>query len=720
MPGYTSSEGSEDSHRPPKQTPKKISERNQKHKRTKKMLPQESINRIWRRFSRHQFNKALAIIPFDPVPPPVNTGRSNRLLSEDYGRAAAECRLKVEKIDRECKRVNMRYRDPYWDLDWDFKHEKGHCLNTLGQQKFELSDTSLLSSKDRVPKVVKRVHGIFENPTFMKNINGGDVKQGNLSDCWLMAGLIALANIPTSLKRICVAYNLEVGIYGFVFCRDGEWIYSIIDDKLYLKSPCWDSPSRSEIFCNKLALFFAQCKDQNETWIPLIEKAYAKAHGDYASLAGGWVGEGLEDLSGGVTTALFTSDILDRDELWNKEMSKVNKDFLFGTSTGYLENGYGERDGIAEGHAYIVPEARTLKSGQRLVKLRNPWADIRKGIWEGPWSDGSKEWAKEIQEKLGHKFGSDSVFWISYQDLMRKYSHLDRTRLFRDNDWRCFSQLDGRYFNGLHGQYSFRLHFRLHHRDSPVAGDYIARSHGNYLMNRSVSVEIPDISPGTYVVYLKVTGERDLSKQPAEEVARHECMERFENDKLAQVAYAYDLAHRKALVQMSKVAKLRQEESLRNASKSRREERRRLWVKRHAKRHAIKMQKKKDAEKKQRRRETSKAEPSLLDKECRGEGVSEVGEKKGGLTQARVEKKERGNDDQKSVSSMPSSKLEEQNNTSGAVLKEIMQSQHKAVKLSGSPSETYQRRWYTQRNRHLYNELYRPILGPNKKRIVSV
>lgn len=185
------------------------------------------------------------------------------------------------------------------------------------------------------------------------------------------------------------------------------------------------------------ALFFAQCKDQNETWIPLIEKAYAKAHGDYASLAGGWVGEGLEDLSGGVTTELFTSDILDRDEFWNKEMSKVNKDFLFGASTGYLENGYGGRDGIAEGHAYIVLEARTLKSGQRLVKLRNPWADIRKGIWEGPWSDGSKEWTKEIQEELGHKFGSDSVFWISYQDLMRKYSHLDRTRLFRDNDWRC-------------------------------------------------------------------------------------------------------------------------------------------------------------------------------------------------------------------------------------------------------------------------------------------
>lgn len=116
MPGYTSSEESEDSRRPPKQSPEKLGESKQKHKRTKSMTPQQSISRTWRRFSRHQSNNGLAIIPFDPVPPPVNTGRFNRLLSEDYGRAAAECRLKVEKIVKECKRVNMRYRDPDWDL----------------------------------------------------------------------------------------------------------------------------------------------------------------------------------------------------------------------------------------------------------------------------------------------------------------------------------------------------------------------------------------------------------------------------------------------------------------------------------------------------------------------------------------------------------------------------------------------------------------------------
>lgn len=32
----------------------------------------------------------------------------------------------------------------------------------------------------------------------------------------------------------------EVGVYGFVFHRDGVWFSEIIDDKLYLKRPDYE------------------------------------------------------------------------------------------------------------------------------------------------------------------------------------------------------------------------------------------------------------------------------------------------------------------------------------------------------------------------------------------------------------------------------------------------------------------------------------------------
>ncbi|KAK0388998.1 hypothetical protein NLU13_2575 [Sarocladium strictum] len=661
MHGYSSSEESEDPRRPRAQPNNNNNNNDQKKKRKKKLPPQQSINRIWKKFSNRKFHKALAVLPFDPVLPPASSDRPNELLTEGYDRAAEECRRKVQKIVKECKRVNMRYRDPGWDLDWDLKYEKGHCLNSLGQQKFELNSSTLLSSSASVPKAVKRVHEIFEAPTFMEKVNPGDVKQGNLGDCWIMAGLTSMANLEEGIKRICVAYDTKIGIYGFVFYRDGEWIYSIIDDKLYLKSPCWDSPSMQRDLLQQIdredqekvyrktyqtgskALFFAQCVDQNETWVPLIEKAYAKAHGDYASISGGFSGEGLEDLTGGVTTELFTSDILDTDDFWDNEMSKVNQEFLFGCSTGLLEHGYGNRDGICEGHAYVIMDAKTLSSGQRLVKLRNPWGKVRKGIWEGAWSDGSKEWTTEVQQELGHKFGSDSVFWIAYEDLIRKYTQFERTRLFRDEAWRCcqrwigvdvpwkpeyhekfnikltqdsplvvvLSQLDKRYFKGLHGQYKFRLNFRLHDQDRPDAEDYIVRSHGNYLTARSVSVELPDMPAGNYAVYLKVTAERDTSVPSIEEVVKRECQRRVENEKLAQVGYAYDLAHSKAWDHLDKVNKMRKRRDQKKASDCRQKERRRHWEKRHVNREVTKKQSKKNTEKKEKRRQAFNEEQRL-------------------------------------------------------------------------------------------------------------
>lgn len=89
----------------------------------------------------------------------------------------------------------------------DFEHKQGNCLNRLDWLKFDLCEESKLGAETDVPKAVRRVSEIFIQPTFMKSVDGGDVKQGCLDDCWVLAAFTALANIDGGLRRVCVAYD---------------------------------------------------------------------------------------------------------------------------------------------------------------------------------------------------------------------------------------------------------------------------------------------------------------------------------------------------------------------------------------------------------------------------------------------------------------------------------------------------------------------------------
>jgi len=547
----------------------------------RKQHPQKTVDDFWYSFTSKTPGKPYSLLPdnYYAKHAATHAPKGVRTALASYDEAKANCEAKVAKIVKECRRTNQKYTDPHFNIEADFRrwgNERpfSDCLMGLLEVKTELR-----------PQSVKRVEDIFENPQFfIDGATANDVRQGKEGDCWFMSALCTLSNKKGLIQSVCVARDEKVGVYGFVFHRDGEWISEVIDDKLYLIKEDFNdatlernkwlelqnrtSPEeeyRTVMQTGSRALYFAQCSDPNETWLPLLEKAYAKAHGDYAALESGFVGEAIEDLTGGVTTEIFSTDILDKDKFWNDELMNVNQTFLFGC--GQMGGKHGMRNGILEKHAYSILEAREV-NGQRLLKLRNPWGNTE---WKGSWSDGSAEWTPEWMQLLNHKFGDDGVFWISYKDLLRNYQHIDRTRLF-GSSWKVISswtslevpwsvdyldtrfdfslekggevvivlqQLDDRFFRGLEGQYDFHLQFRLHKEDEE---EYIVRSNPAYYMKRSVSTEL-ELEAGQYTVLVKITAKRYPNDPTVEEVVAATCQMRRE--KLLNIGLSYDLAHAK-------------------------------------------------------------------------------------------------------------------------------------------------------------------------------
>ena len=126
--------------------------------------------------------------------------------------------------------------------------------------------------------------------------------------------------------------------------------------------------------------------------------------------------------------------------------------------------------------------------------------------------------------------------------------------------------MDSRYFDGLEGQYDFQLQFRL---EKDGERDYIVRSHGNYIMNRSVSTDL-ELNAGTYSVLMKIVATRDTDKPTTEEVIRTRC--RTMREKLLQIGLSYDLAHAKGRFKETEEEREERERKEKEAEKKKRKE----------------------------------------------------------------------------------------------------------------------------------------------------
>ncbi|RLN25816.1 hypothetical protein BBJ28_00020035, partial [Nothophytophthora sp. Chile5] len=249
--------------------------------------------------------------------------------------------------------------------------------------------------EDSVYSMASSVDNVFatEATLFADGVCSGDVIQGNLGDCWFLSALSVVATRFDLLEQSFWRgdQHKAKGLFVCKFMKNFVWHYVLVDDRF----PVFG-------FSDKKAgkPYFARCRDPNELWVTVLEKAYAKLHGSYEALIGGFVDCALNDLTGMCSEQVILKEGFpgfsenpfapakpqqkNGDPFWEKITRYKQSGTLMGCSIQppitsakdvAVESSAG--NGLYFKHAYALVDAADIKTVKgelvRLVKLRNPW-----------------------------------------------------------------------------------------------------------------------------------------------------------------------------------------------------------------------------------------------------------------------------------------------------------------------------------------------------------
>ena len=171
------------------------------------------------------------------------------------------------------------------------------------------------------------------------------IRQGKLGDCWFLSALCVLAETQSRTSRLFGTFDED--IFTTALFINGRWKTITIDRFFPI------------LGAEEFPLAFARSVN-NELWVPVIEKAYAKAYGSYSRISGGWVQEALFDLTGcPVESFDLRKGLVDPEfahELWSKLLSFKFAKFVMGCGTSF-----GTFDGLVGCHAYSILDVVELR-----------------------------------------------------------------------------------------------------------------------------------------------------------------------------------------------------------------------------------------------------------------------------------------------------------------------------------------------------------------------
>ena len=143
---------------------------------------------------------------------------------------------------------------------------------------------------------------------------------------------------------------------------------------------------------------YASTSEDKAIFGPILEKAFAKYHGNYEHIIGGNPASAIKTLYGAPWTQLEHKDV-DEDTLWNTLKASDENDNVIQCGTMGNNHFMKGGSGLAMGHAYTVLGVKELTDADgkaiRLVKMRNPWGSE---TYNSDYSDNSPLWTDDLRK----------------------------------------------------------------------------------------------------------------------------------------------------------------------------------------------------------------------------------------------------------------------------------------------------------------------------------
>ncbi|KAK7504434.1 hypothetical protein BaRGS_00004300, partial [Batillaria attramentaria] len=268
----------------------------------------------------------------------------------------------------------------------------------------------------------KRPKQIRSNPQlYTQGRSLYDVGQGSAGTCWFLATLSTIADKKVLMDKVIPPNSYKLGTPAYDgkfharFWQFGKWEDVFVDDFL-------------PVVYNDVIWGARNKVDENEMWVSLIEKAFAKYHGSYNAASGGHPGDSYMNLTGGVSENIEHKEVKDNDEFYARIKNAINSGSQVISSVPGKFEGV---QGLLGNHAYSMSGTATVK-GEKLLRLRNPWGDGTE--WKGRWSDGHYNWRGVSPNEVPHADKDDGEFWISFNDFLELFNETTICSLTPDFD----------------------------------------------------------------------------------------------------------------------------------------------------------------------------------------------------------------------------------------------------------------------------------------------